>query len=53
MRYASHNSKPNPPSAISLKGRWLETSGFITEMPVTVTGERGNGGTGERGNDYY
>ncbi|ATY91955.1 SymE family type I addiction module toxin [Pectobacterium atrosepticum] len=39
--YASHNGKPNPPSAINLKGRWLEESGFITGMPVTVTVERG------------
>nr|WP_310793623.1 SymE family type I addiction module toxin [Pectobacterium parmentieri] len=29
------------PSAISLKGRWLEESGFITGMPITVTVERG------------
>ncbi|MFW5407052.1 SymE family type I addiction module toxin [Pectobacterium brasiliense] len=29
------------PSAINLKGRWLEESGFITGMPVTVTVERG------------
>ncbi|WWS37409.1 SymE family type I addiction module toxin [Pectobacterium brasiliense] len=29
------------PSAINLKGRWLEESGFITEMPVTITVERG------------
>ncbi|MBA0173634.1 SymE family type I addiction module toxin, partial [Pectobacterium versatile] len=36
-----HNGKPNPPSAINLKGRWLEESGFITGMPVTVTVERG------------
>ncbi|WP_374188685.1 SymE family type I addiction module toxin [Pectobacterium odoriferum] len=27
--------------AINLKGRWLEESGFITGMPVTVTVERG------------
>ncbi|QDX99268.1 type I toxin-antitoxin system SymE family toxin [Pectobacterium carotovorum subsp. carotovorum] len=33
--------KPNPSSAINLKGRWLEESGFITGMPVTVTVERG------------
>ncbi|QHP81506.1 type I toxin-antitoxin system SymE family toxin [Pectobacterium odoriferum] len=31
----------NPPSAINLKGRWLEESGFITGMPVNVTVERG------------
>ncbi|WP_323641168.1 SymE family type I addiction module toxin [Pectobacterium polonicum] len=39
--YPSHNGKPNPPSAINLKGRWLEECGFITGMPVTVTMERG------------
>ncbi|WP_410522770.1 SymE family type I addiction module toxin [Pectobacterium sp. HCp5_1] len=38
---APHNGKSNPPSAINLKGRWLEESGFITGMPVTVTVERG------------
>ncbi|MBN3069934.1 type I toxin-antitoxin system SymE family toxin [Pectobacterium brasiliense] len=32
---------PSPPSAINLKGRGLEESGFITGMPVTVTMERG------------
>ncbi|MDE8757552.1 SymE family type I addiction module toxin [Pectobacterium polaris] len=26
---------------LRLKGRWLEESGFITGMPVTVTVERG------------
>ncbi|WP_323640909.1 SymE family type I addiction module toxin [Pectobacterium polonicum] len=35
--YAPHNGKSNPPSAINLKGRWLEESGFITGMPITVT----------------
>ncbi|WP_353195025.1 SymE family type I addiction module toxin [Pectobacterium brasiliense] len=29
------------PSAINLKGRWLEESDFITGMPVTVTVKRG------------
>ncbi|AYH12180.1 SymE family type I addiction module toxin [Pectobacterium parmentieri] len=38
---AVHNGKSNPPSAINFKGRWLEESGFITGMPVTVTVERG------------
>ncbi|MGQ7746916.1 SymE family type I addiction module toxin [Pectobacterium brasiliense] len=38
--YSSHNGKPNPPSAINLKGRWLEASGFMTGMPITVTVER-------------
>ncbi|MDK9424232.1 SymE family type I addiction module toxin [Pectobacterium carotovorum] len=28
-------------NVINLKGRWLEESGFITGMPVTVTVERG------------
>ncbi|WP_373412768.1 SymE family type I addiction module toxin [Pectobacterium brasiliense] len=35
------NSRPNLPSAINFKGRWLEESSFITEMPVTITVERG------------
>ncbi|MFJ5481598.1 MULTISPECIES: SymE family type I addiction module toxin [Pectobacterium] len=39
--YAPQNGKPNPPSAINLKGRWLEESGFMTGMPITVTVERG------------
>ncbi|MDX6917657.1 SymE family type I addiction module toxin [Pectobacterium carotovorum] len=39
--YVPRNGKSNPPSAINLKGRWLEESGFITGMPVTVTVERG------------
>ncbi|MEI7369434.1 SymE family type I addiction module toxin [Pectobacterium sp. 1950-15] len=30
-----------PPSAINLKGRWLEESSFITGMPVIVTVARG------------
>ncbi|MFP1767485.1 SymE family type I addiction module toxin [Lonsdalea quercina] len=41
MGYAWHNGKPNPPSAMNLKGRWLEVSGFMTGMPITVTVERG------------
>ncbi|WP_223257649.1 SymE family type I addiction module toxin [Pectobacterium peruviense] len=41
MGYTPHNGKSNPPSAINLKGIWLEESGFITRMPVTVTVERG------------
>ncbi|MEI7239678.1 SymE family type I addiction module toxin [Pectobacterium brasiliense] len=28
------------PSAINLKGRWLEESGFITGMPITVERSR-------------
>ncbi|MGR6770992.1 SymE family type I addiction module toxin [Pectobacterium brasiliense] len=32
---------PSPPSAINLKGRWLEECGFIIGMPVTVTVGRG------------
>lgn len=39
--YAPQNGRPNPPSAINLKGRWLEDSGFMTGMPITVTVERG------------
>ncbi|KAA8999062.1 type I toxin-antitoxin system SymE family toxin [Affinibrenneria salicis] len=39
--YAPQNSRPNPSSAINLKGRWLEASGFMTGMPITVTVERG------------
>ncbi|BES85883.1 hypothetical protein PEC302107_41140 [Pectobacterium araliae] len=40
-RCTQHNGKPNPPSAINLKGRWFEECGFITGIPVTVTVERG------------
>ncbi|MEQ9940714.1 SymE family type I addiction module toxin [Pectobacterium aroidearum] len=36
--------KSNPPSAINLKGRWLEECSFITGIPVTVTVAR---------QDYY
>ncbi|QTF07876.1 type I toxin-antitoxin system SymE family toxin [Brenneria izadpanahii] len=39
--YATQNGRPNPPSAINLKGRWLEESGFMTGMPITVTVEWG------------
>ncbi|MFE8118540.1 SymE family type I addiction module toxin [Brenneria goodwinii] len=39
--YAPHNGRSNPPSAINLKGRWLEECGFMTGMPITVTVERG------------
>ncbi|MFP1814167.1 SymE family type I addiction module toxin [Lonsdalea quercina] len=35
--YAPHNGRPNPPSAINLKGRWLEESGFIVSIPVIRT----------------
>ncbi|MFP1910270.1 SymE family type I addiction module toxin [Lonsdalea quercina] len=41
VEYAPQNGRPNPPSAINLKGRWLEESGFMTGMPITVTIERG------------
>ncbi|MEE3662916.1 SymE family type I addiction module toxin [Brenneria sp. g21c3] len=41
MGYAPQNGRPNPPSAINLKGRWLEESGFITGMPITITVEQG------------
>ncbi|MFJ5468063.1 SymE family type I addiction module toxin [Pectobacterium sp. CHL-2024] len=33
------NGRSNLPSAINFKGRWLEESGFITGMHITV--ERG------------
>ncbi|MFP1756893.1 SymE family type I addiction module toxin [Lonsdalea quercina] len=39
--YAPQNGRANPPSAINLKGRWLEASGFMTGMPITITVERG------------
>nr|WP_095522166.1 SymE family type I addiction module toxin [Pectobacterium parmentieri] len=26
---------------MNLKGRWLEESGFMTGMPITITVERG------------
>ncbi|PWD56532.1 hypothetical protein DF211_22420 [Pectobacterium parmentieri] len=38
---AACNGRQNPPSAINLKGRWLEESGFMTGMPITMTVERG------------
>ncbi|MCG8711052.1 type I toxin-antitoxin system SymE family toxin [Brenneria sp. 4F2] len=41
VEYAPQNGRPNPPSAINLKGRWFEESGFITGMPITATVERG------------
>ena len=37
----SVNGKSNPPSAINLKGRRLEKSDYMNEMPITVTVERG------------
>ncbi|WP_232487504.1 SymE family type I addiction module toxin, partial [Pectobacterium parmentieri] len=44
----AHHSHSGPqtrpvalPSAINLKGRWLEESRFITRMPIAVTVERG------------
>ncbi|MGI3108577.1 MULTISPECIES: SymE family type I addiction module toxin [Dickeya] len=30
-----------PLACVNLKGRWLEESGFMTGMPITVTVERG------------
>ncbi|MEI7042654.1 SymE family type I addiction module toxin [Pectobacterium parmentieri] len=42
--YAPHNGKSNPPSAINLKSRWLEESGFITGMPSPSRW---------KGQDYY
>ncbi|WP_232486843.1 SymE family type I addiction module toxin [Pectobacterium parmentieri] len=41
MHHNNDAGRPNPPSAINLKGRRLEESGFITGMPVTVTVECG------------
>ncbi|MDG0802320.1 SymE family type I addiction module toxin [Pectobacterium polaris] len=35
------SAKFNLTSAISLKGRWLEKSGFMTGMPIMVMIERG------------
>ncbi|MCL6331232.1 type I toxin-antitoxin system SymE family toxin [Pectobacterium carotovorum subsp. carotovorum] len=37
----SYSKKLHPPSATNLKGRWLEVSGFITGMLITITVERG------------
>ncbi|MEQ9913280.1 SymE family type I addiction module toxin [Pectobacterium polaris] len=39
--YTPQNGRPNPSSAINLKGRWLEESVFMTGMPITLTVERG------------
>ncbi|WP_127157454.1 SymE family type I addiction module toxin [Pectobacterium polaris] len=36
-----YSAKFNLTSAISLKGCWLEESGFMTEMPIMVMIERG------------
>ncbi|MFJ5439542.1 SymE family type I addiction module toxin [Pectobacterium brasiliense] len=40
-RYSVIFDKLHPPSATNLKGRWLEESGFITGMLITITVERG------------
>ncbi|MFJ5387395.1 SymE family type I addiction module toxin [Pectobacterium sp. CHL-2024] len=37
----SYLNKLHPPSAINLKGRWLEESGFMTGVSITVMVERG------------
>ncbi|CDG22284.1 conserved protein of unknown function [Xenorhabdus poinarii G6] len=39
--YVPQCGRPNPAPAITLKGRWLEELGFLTNHPVTVTAERG------------
>ncbi|QPI45102.1 MULTISPECIES: SymE family type I addiction module toxin [Pectobacterium] len=39
--YGCPSGSANPPSAINLKGRWLEASGFMTEMPIAITVECG------------
>ncbi|WP_174866827.1 SymE family type I addiction module toxin [Pectobacterium polaris] len=36
-----YSAKFNLTSAISIKGRWLEKSGFMTGMPITVMIEWG------------
>ncbi|MBN3187162.1 type I addiction module toxin, SymE family [Pectobacterium brasiliense] len=37
----SYLNKLHPPSATNLKGRWLEVSGFMAGMLITITVERG------------
>ncbi|MBN3160907.1 SymE family type I addiction module toxin [Pectobacterium brasiliense] len=37
----SYSKKLHPPSATNLKGRWLEESGFMTEIAIMVMVERG------------
>ncbi|MBN3190993.1 type I addiction module toxin, SymE family [Pectobacterium brasiliense] len=37
----SYLNKLHPPSATNLKGRWLEESGFMTEIAIMVMVERG------------
>ncbi|MFT8212364.1 MAG: SymE family type I addiction module toxin [Symbiopectobacterium sp.] len=39
--YRPQDGRPNSLFTINHKGHWLEESGFITGMPVTVTVERG------------
>ncbi|MCA5920795.1 type I toxin-antitoxin system SymE family toxin [Pectobacterium brasiliense] len=40
-RYSVIFDKLHPPSATNLKGRWLEESGFMTEIAIMVMVERG------------
>ncbi|WP_413556395.1 SymE family type I addiction module toxin [Brenneria sp. L3-3Z] len=37
VEYTPQNGGANPSSAINLKGRRLEESGFMTGMPITIT----------------
>ncbi|MDY4335610.1 SymE family type I addiction module toxin [Pectobacterium brasiliense] len=37
----SYSKKLHLPSATNLKGRWLEVSGFMTEIAIMVMVERG------------
>ncbi|WP_071531098.1 SymE family type I addiction module toxin [Pectobacterium wasabiae] len=39
--HSNDAGRPNPSPSINHKGRWLEECGFISEMPVIVTVERG------------
>ncbi|MDX5631117.1 MULTISPECIES: SymE family type I addiction module toxin [unclassified Brenneria] len=41
VEHAPQNGRANPPSAINLKRRRLEESGFMTGMPITITVEQG------------
>ncbi|MDY4380001.1 SymE family type I addiction module toxin [Pectobacterium brasiliense] len=37
----SYSKKLHPPSATNLKGLWLEVSGLMTGVSITVTVDRG------------
>ncbi|WP_104213088.1 SymE family type I addiction module toxin [Pectobacterium brasiliense] len=37
----SYSKKLHPPSATNLKGRWLEVSGLMAGVSITVMVERG------------